>query len=60
MAKNTTKAMALCDEGIQHCSEPKATILFMQVKELLNDVDARDEKIEPRVKAKKTRSTKRG
>ena len=35
MDKNTSKAIALCDEGMQHCSEPKATVLFQQLKEIL-------------------------
>jgi hypothetical protein len=33
MDKKTSALVALCDEGIQHCSEPKATILFQQIKD---------------------------
>lgn len=41
MDKKTAKAIALCDEGIQHCSEPKATMLFQQLKDLIKGEPAK-------------------
>ena len=61
MPNNKNKILALCNEGIQHCSEPKATTLFYQVKELMQASD--DDTPAPAAKklaGKKTSSNRKG
>lgn len=54
----TSKAIALCDEGMQHTSDTKSIKLFQEIKELLTATDTTEER--PSVKQAKKSSTKRG
>lgn len=51
--RNTTQAIALAEKGKRWTSDSKMTEIFDQIIGLLGDTDAREEKIERSVKAKR-------
>ena len=57
--KNTTQAIEIAADGIKTTSDPGARSRFAQIINLLDPTDAREEKLEPRVKAARKAAKKR-